>query len=241
MSGRAMGAAGLGTAERAARAADRGAPAGARLAPVLARHLGTEPEELLLQLGRRGAEEARQPLLRLLREARDPDAAARLAEVLVTGYGDDTGLRAFQGDLAALDAVAFHRAWSLYQLVPPPRRSRPEYLDKVRHALDRQVRPDHLVALLDLLRGVEPGRELGELVVPRLSDRRWTRAPLLHRRGRVGDLAAEALLLSLGEERPVGLVARLRFRRLRRKVRSRVRTVEDWEELVAHGAAWLPR
>lgn len=253
MSGRARNAAVLAAAEQVARAADRGAPSRAGITAVtdLAAGSGTapgetlvapeEPEDLLLRLGRRGAEEARQPLLRLLREARDPDTAVRLAEVLVTGYGDDTGLRAFQGELTVLDAVAFRRAWGLYQLVPPPQRSRPEYLERVRHALDRQVRPEHLVALLDLLRGVEPGRELGELAVPQLTDRRWTRAPLLHRRGRVGDFAAECLLAALGEERPAGPLARLRFGRIRRKVRSQVRTVEDWEELMAHGAVWLWR
>jgi hypothetical protein len=92
---------------------------------------------------------------------------------------------------------------------------------------------------LHQLRGVEPRTELGEVVVPWLADLRRTPAPLLHCRGRLADFAAECLLEALGVSPPSGPVARLRWRRLRRRLRSRVCTVEDWDALRAEGPAAL--
>lgn len=249
--------AGLDHLDLLGRAADRGAPHVERLAAVA--ELVTRPEEevvadlltlaetdeslrqeILFALGRRGLDEAHQPLLDLLRLTREPWIAATAAEILERAFDDDTGVRRFQGDLGSIEEAAFQRAWRLYRGVVPRRRGS-EYLERVGRALQRQTRPSHVAALLHLLHDVEPSPALGELVVPFLPDRRRVRVPVLGQRGQVGDFAAECLLVAVGVTRPRGLLGRLRYRRLRRRVQSRVRGVEDWQELVAQGPSrWEP-
>ena len=188
-------------------------------------------EEIYLLLGRRGVPEARLPLLDLVRRARSPWTAARAAEALVVGFDDASGLGAFQGDLGVIDERTFRRAWHLFRAVEPRNRNA-AFLAKVGRGLSRQPKAEHVAALLELLRGGKPSEAVGELVVPWLQDARRTRAGVLGRRARLGDLAAERLLEALGVERGRGLAARLRFRRCRRQLRRELQTVEDWRMLL---------
>lgn len=193
-------------------------------------------EEIHLLLGRRGVPEARLPLLDLVRTTQSPWTAARAAEALVVGFGDASGLVAFQGDLGVVDERIFRRAWHLFRAVAPQNRNA-AFLAKVGQGLSRQAKAEHVAALLELLRGGKPSEAVGELVVPWLQDARRVRARLLGRRGRLGDLAAERLLEALGVEKGRGLAARLRFRRCRRRLRRELQTVEDWRRLLEGGRA----
>lgn len=179
---------------------------------------------IVLRLAQRGFAAAREPLAAIL-PLSEPSFTSAAAAALKNQFADNRGLDRLAVALRSDGELIFLEGWHLFRSIWPARRDA-HFVRLVGQALVDNQRADRCAGLLYLLLEVDASRDIGPWVLPFLGDRRRARLPVLQRRVRIHQLAADCLLVALhGSEPPPT------SRPSRRELQRSLKSAEAWYEL----------